>query len=126
MVLGLLLAVALGCGGGGGGGADQGKTPTPIPMPANAPVLEYSARIVVWPHGVPLEANAPLDPDWHGAVFTVAPPLPDEMLLDPGTGTITGSPVRPVETTTFKVTATKGGQTASTTLEVTVKPPPGG
>jgi hypothetical protein len=65
----------------------------------------------------------PLDPILTGgrvADFSVAPPLPDGLGLDPGTGEISGTPLAEQPTTSYVITASNAFGSARFTIEIAV------
>lgn len=106
----LLALLASACGGGGGGGGNV----TPIPAPQN---LSYPTGLLVLELD---ETLAPLHPTVTGAVssFTVTPPLPAGLVLDPVTGVLSGAPTATAPRTRHVVRASNAGGHSQTTLEV--------
>ncbi len=71
-------------------------------------------------------AITPLVPTVTGTVnsYTVNPALPEGLVLDGTTGTISGTPTAESPATTYTVTATNAGGSTTTTLSITVSPAP--
>jgi Putative Ig domain len=109
-----LLAVAellSACGGGGGGGSNSGVAP----LPAS---ISYPAQLTVVAN-----ASIPvLRPLVSGRVsgFTVAPPLPVGITLEPNIGTIFGTPTAVTPATTYTVSAASADGIVSSRISLTV------
>lgn len=116
LLFGLLLALPA-CGGGGGGGSSG---PAPVSAPSN---LVYSANQAFEISQVEV---APLLPTVDGEVdtFTVVPPLPAGLELDPQTGVIAGAATSPSARRTYDIAANNAGGSAHFTLTLTVVAPP--
>src|SRR3979411_1280607 len=102
---GLVIAVAVlmvACGGGGGGEA--------MPAPSN---LQYALGTgeVGSPYG-------PYPPSVSGTVtgYSVIPALPAGLTLDPTSGVISGTPLAASPTTTYTVTASNAGGSATASV----------
>ena len=54
--------------------------------------------------------------------FTISPALPTGLSIDPSTSVITGIPTESQTVTTYLVTATNGGESATATLKLTISP----
>ncbi len=115
---GLVLAVALlvvACGGGGGGG---GNAVEAMSAPQD---LQYSVATgeVATPYG-------PFPPSVTGTVtgYSVSPPLPAGLTLDPTSGVISGTPLTGSRSTTYVVTASNAGGSAAVALTFPVLVPP--
>ena len=82
------------------------------------PVLTYSPSTVVYTAG---QAIAPLTVN-NGVTgsYSVTPPLPDGLSLDPSSGTINGTPANVTPTETYTVTATTSAGDATGTVSITV------
>lgn len=99
------------CGGGGGGGGG------PVPAPAT---LTYALPPTTWETG---DVLPPLAPSVTGGVpdaFTVVPSLPAGLVLDPTSGTLSGTVTTPTPQDVYTVTASNAGGAAETTLDLTV------
>jgi hypothetical protein len=117
-VLGCLLLVAPGCGGSGG---KKNTTPAP-PKPDGAhlpPFFGYPNLTIN--KGGSLSIPGPQGPHWQGAVFTVAPPFPLGLFLNPATGAISGRPTQASPVGVYKVTATKAGQVSNASVTILVR-----
>ncbi|MFQ5654724.1 MAG: Ig domain-containing protein [Planctomycetota bacterium] len=86
--------------------------------------LTYSDPAPNYTVGVPIPPNLPSSTG--GAVdgYTVAPPLPDGLLLDGATGIISGTPSTVTAAADHLVTAFNVTGSANVTLTITVNPPP--
>ena len=102
------------CGGGGGSG-DQGGTVTVPPSS-----ISYLTPSATYESLVPIPANLATTAGGVPDTFTVTPTLPTGLTLDPGTGTISGTPTTPAPTGVYQVKATNGGGSAQTSLSLTV------
>lgn len=105
----LLLAA---CGGGGGGGGS----------PPPAPSISYAADPALYRVGVTVAGNTVTAVGGSATAFSVAPPLPSGLTLDPSTGTIAGAPLSTATTADYVVSATVGTTPVQTTLTVQVTP----
>ena len=127
---GLLVVLVPGCGGGGDGAPVQ-------PVPPNAsetkPVeeatdpapeeLTYGINSLHAVMGEPLQELRPHGNGWSGAVFSVAPPLPEGLHLDAGTGLLSGTPVGQAKASSYEITVQKGARKSATTLHIQVREP---
>lgn len=109
LCLGALLAGACGGGGSGGGGAP----PTGVSYALNP--CAYRAGEPIAPNAASVTGGAP-------TTWSVAPDLPAGLLLDPTTGSLTGTPLAPAPTATYVVTAANAAGAAAVDLQVTVGP----
>lgn len=110
------------CGGGGSGGptVDSGtSTPAPTPQPA-APQATYASPQLY----VQKQAIATLAPTVSGTAtsYSVSPALPAGLVLDAGTGAISGTPAVAAADTDYAITVTGPGGAATTHLHLTVEP----
>ncbi|RHX79696.1 putative Ig domain-containing protein [Leptospira yasudae] len=62
----------------------------------------------------------PISPDIQGDLsnFSVTPPLPAGLVMNPTTGTITGSPASPLPVTTYQVTASNSSKSFTVSLNL--------
>jgi uncharacterized protein (DUF1800 family) len=114
VLLGFLLAACGGGGTGAPGGGGGGGGPVP---PAN---LAYASSPVLYRTDGPVAPNAA---QWTGGTpdtFSVLPALPAGLVLDPTTGTISGTPTAPATSADYTVTAENaaGSTDAVVTIEV--------
>ena len=107
-----LLGVGLACGGSG--------KPAAVAAPSEVSYQNPALQ------GVVSEAFATLAPSVTGTVgaWSIAPALPAGLCLDTATGTITGTPTAPSAQTTYTVTATNSGGSATTTVQLLMLPAP--
>ena len=106
LVLPILLAA--GCSGGG-----SGDSP-----PAGLALREAS---VVYPQGQEIVPNMPTSSGGNITRYSVSPPLPAGLSLDPRTGAITGTPTDLRDATVFTVTGTNAAGMVTTRLQFEVK-----
>ncbi len=92
---------------------------------ASAPVpptgLSYSDPVAVYPPGTLIVPNVPSLQGGAAASFDVVPLLPIGLLLDPVTGTITGTPLFEQPANSYTITATNPAGQASTTISIEVR-----
>jgi 6-phosphogluconolactonase (cycloisomerase 2 family) len=121
-----MLAVSLGlmtaaCGGGSGGkGGSGGGGGGGVGAPSD---LSYDIPIATYLIEVPIGPNAP---SVSGEVtsFSVTPPLPDGLVLDPASGVVSGVPIARTNQAIYIVTASGPGGTTDVGLDITVSEPP--
>jgi len=109
---GLLMLLALlsaGCSDGGGSGA----------VPPTGLTLRDAS--VVYPEGQEIIPNAPSSSGGSITRYSVSPPLPAGLSLDPQTGAITGTPTTLSHATVYTVTGTNAAGSTITRLELEVK-----
>ena len=89
-----------------------------IDAEAANPILSYSPSTVVYTAGL---AIAPLTVS-NGVVgsYSVNPALPEGLSLDPGSGTISGTPANVTATETYAITAATSAGNATGTVSITV------
>jgi len=127
MAAGLLLS----CDSRSGGA----QAPAAAQAPAEAaqgqgPAAQAPARLVyptdpgVYTKGVAIAANTPYSTGGTISTFSVSPPLPAGLALDPATGTISGTTTVAAATAGYTVTGANGAGSASYTLTLTVNDPP--
>ena len=80
--------------------------------------LIYSANPAVYTAGTPITPNTPSSTGGVVTSYSVAPPLPGGLSLDPSTGIISGTPTAATLTAVYTVTATNTA--GSTTVGVTI------
>ncbi len=85
--------------------------------PAN---LSYATTVAVYTNGTAIAANAPTSTGGAVGAYTVTPPLPAGLSIDPGTGVISGTPTAVVPKATYTIKASNfiGSTTATVTLTV--------
>ncbi len=92
------------------------------------PAAVYVAQATVLPNAVDFSngGGKSTAETYAGDFFTVTPPLPAGLALDPDTGTISGAPLAASPATNYTVTASNFGggapETSSTTLRIEVLP----
>jgi len=112
----LLALLVTGCGGGGGGGFFD-LTALQAP-PAG---LTYRDASVVYAEGVPIIPDAPSESGGPATQYSVQPPLPTGLHLEPQTGAITGAPTTVSRDAVYTITASNAGGSATTRVEIEVK-----
>lgn len=112
--LGLLLCGVLLAAGCGGGSGDGGSTPGNPPED-----LSYSTSFLLLDLD---EAIVPLQPSVTGNVgsYSVEPPLPAGLVLDPQTGVISGAPTAIAPRAEYILSATNSNGSDQTSLHVVV------
>jgi len=89
--------------------------------PAKAPWgLVYPADPAVFGKGVEIAPQVPFYSGGPATAFTVKPPLPAGLVLNPGTGAISGAPAQVAATATYRVTASNALGSTETDLTLTV------
>ena len=87
--------------------------------------LTYSTNPAVYTQGVAIAANTPSSSGGAVDSYSVAPLLPTGLSLNTSIGVITGTPTAVTGTASYTVTASNSGGSTTTSLNITVKPPPG-
>ena len=99
----LLLVVAIACSPGGGSG-------TPVPLPVTAPqALTYATNPAVYTRGVAIAPNAPSHAGGAVLAYGISPALPSGLVLDPLTGSLTGTSGSVTPAASYTVTASNSG-----------------
>lgn len=89
--------------------------------PAKAPWgLVYPADPAVFGKGVAIAPQVPFYSGGPVTTFSVKPPLPAGLVLDPATGAISGAPAKVAATATYRVTASNALGSTETDLTLTV------
>ncbi|QDU68280.1 beta-propeller fold lactonase family protein [Engelhardtia mirabilis] len=109
LALGATAGSLAGCGGSAG---------VPAGPPAQVPTLTYSDGSFVYLADVIGPAITPVSQPSGTTGFSISPPLPAGLLLDPLTGAITGIPTDPAAPTVYTITALGADLTADVELEV--------
>lgn len=119
----LLGAVALlsGCGGGGGGGGFFGFPPV-VPQPPAG--LSYAMTSAIYEVGQPIVPNRPSVSGGAVERYAIAPQLPPGLVLDAGTGIISGTPTAVSAPTVYTVTATNTGGSVTAHAQIEVRDTP--
>ena len=100
------------CGGGGGGGSLT--PPSSLVFPANPVVATV---------GAPLPPDTPTSGGGAASSYAVTPTLPAGLTLDPGTGTLSGTPTAATAEAAYTVTAANSAGSTSAQLTLTVSVP---
>lgn len=81
--------------------------------------LSYSSASSTYPLN---SAITPNPPTFTGTatLFSVFPPLPAGLVIDPSTGIISGTPTRPITDGEFTITASNGSSSTTATITITV------
>jgi len=103
------------CGGGGGGGGAA----API-APAN---LTYGNDRAIYLVGIAIDANV-ATVDGTVTSFSVTPPLPVGLMLDPQTGELTGTPAGNAPLANYTITASNSGGSTNSVLRLEIALPP--
>lgn len=82
--------------------------------------LSYADDPATYVTGRAIRANAPTSQGGAVALYTVAPPLPAGLAIDPATGVVTGKPTA-AGAGTYRVTAANSGGSAAADLAITVE-----
>lgn len=86
--------------------------------------LAYVTNPASYEVAQPIAPNRPSTRGGAVVAFSVAPPLPQGLSLDPATGIISGAPAQVSPPTTYLVMATNSGGLTSVALELEIRPPP--
>lgn len=82
--------------------------------------LTYTSSSPTYVQGVAISPNSPSSAGGAVVSYTVAPDLPDGLLLDRDTGIITGTPTTASAVNAYTVTATNSGGSTTRVLNITV------
>ena len=104
----LPVLLAAGCSGGG-----SGDSP-----PAGLALRDAS---VVYAQGQEIVPNTPTSSGGHITLYSVSPPLPAGLSLDPQTGAITGTPTDLSHATVFTVTGTNAAGMVTSRVQIEIK-----
>ena len=104
--------VTVSCGGGGGGGGPS------IAPPSN---LSYSASTALYRTDGAILPNVPTVDGDPVTLWQISPALPPGLNLNTASGVIEGSPIAPLDPTTYTVTAANGGGQTSATVNIEIK-----
>ncbi len=82
--------------------------------------LSYATGVSVYTNGTAIPANPPSSTGGYVGAYTVTPPLPAGLTVDPGTGVISGTPTAVVPKATYTIKASNfiGSTTATVTITV--------
>ncbi len=107
----LALFGSLGCGGGGGGAS----APPPAGLAYSTSPGAYRASEAIPPNTASLASGT-------ATAFSVLPPLPLGLALDPASGAITGTPMAEAPAQDYEITAASSEGQTTTMLTVVVGP----
>ena len=109
-LLGLLLVTLLSaCGGGGGGGG--------VVTPS---ALTYSNTAPAYTVGVAISSDTPSSSGGAVSSYSISPALPAGLTLNTSTGVISGTPSAASAATSYTVTASNAGGSATASVSITV------
>lgn len=106
-----LLGLFAACSGGSGSGDSIDLSP-PAAFSYAADSVDMRSGVTAPPNSTSYSGGA--------ATFTVAPALPDGLVLDSANGRIFGIPTAPAPLTTYTVSARNGGGSVSTNVDIEV------
>jgi 6-phosphogluconolactonase (cycloisomerase 2 family) len=109
-----LAALLAACSGGGGGGGS---------LPAAPTGLAYMDGRAIYLVGVPIDAN-PATVTGSVTSFSITPPLPMGLRLDPQTGELSGTPTASAPLADYTVTASNAGGSTDALLQLEIAAPP--
>ncbi len=100
------------------GGTATSSTGYTVPLPPTG--LSYTTPVAVYTNGVMIAPNTPSSGGGAVTSYGVSPALPPGLVLNTGTGVITGTPTAVSSTTSYTVTASNavGSTTASLSIKV--------
>lgn len=96
------------------------RTAPPYSLPSG---LRYATDPSFYDLGVAITPNIPTNNGGTRNTYSVAPPLPGGLILNPTTGVISGTPLVVQEQTRYQVTASNSEGSSSTTLTLSVTGP---
>ncbi len=82
--------------------------------------LKYSRNPAVYEKDLPIAANTPTSSGGAVVSYSVAPPLPNGLSMDPATGIISGTPSALGAATDHSITATNSGGSTTAKVNITV------
>jgi hypothetical protein len=85
--------------------------------------LAYSTNPALYLTGIAIADNTPSSSGGAVTLYEVAPALPAGLVLDAGTGIISGTPTAAAATATYVVTASNSGGSTTASLQITVVTP---
>lgn len=109
-----LLALGSACGGGGSG--------TP-PSPQSPTDLQYTVDPGFYRVGAPITPNTATTQGGAPTLYEITPALPSGLTIDPGTGTISGTPTATASQAVHTVTASNPAGMTTTDVTITVGAP---
>jgi uncharacterized repeat protein (TIGR01451 family) len=83
-------------------------------------LLTYATNPAVFTKGLPIIGDVPTSSGGAIVAWSVSPPLPQGLVLNPVTGVLSGTPNALLPATEFTITAANSGGTTSATLNITV------
>ena len=104
------------------GVSDQNSVTQTVTTLSTAPPtsLSYAQATPIYTLGSAITPNNPTHTGGVASAYSVSPPLPTGLSLDPASGQITGTPTRLANTTTYTLSAANAGGSTATTLDLTV------
>lgn len=114
LAVGFLLVIATACTHRGGPAAPG---PVAVVPPQS---LTYPMNPATYTRGQAIASNTPTHTGGDVASYAVSPGLPAGLTLDPATGTLSGTPTVPTVLTTYTITATNAGGSATDSLALAV------
>ena len=87
------------------------------------PSLAYGTNPAVYPRGTAIAPNAPVLTGTSASSYSVAPSLPSGLVLNAGSGVISGTPTVTRATAAYLVTAVTGAGSLTCSLSLTVSDP---
>jgi N-acetylneuraminic acid mutarotase len=114
----LLTSILAGCGGGSGGSGGSGAGAATQAPPSGMTVRETS---VVYAQGKEIIPNLPGANGGGITSYSVLPPLPAGLTLDPVSGAITGAPSGTSNATVYTITGSNAAGATSARVEIEVE-----
>lgn len=104
---------------------------TPLTLPTSRPTqhgpvalapinLTYPTSTAVYTKDIPISANVPSNQGGSINQYTISPPLPSGLSIDPSTGIINGTPTTLSSQTSYVITGTNNSGSTATTINITV------
>ena len=82
--------------------------------------LAYSTDPAVYPQAMPIAANNPTSTGGAVTSYSATPPLPLGLVLNPVSGVVSGTPIKPTAMTVYTITASNAAGSTTTPLIITV------